>query len=100
MVELQTLRRPYERMMGNWSRVAGEIFLDWLAPLSGLRWIDVGCATPRSPSCSSNGVALIPRTFVLCAPFWSGSAHVMALGPVVVEQRTPQGDSGNSNPVR
>jgi len=33
----------YERMMGNWSRLAGAIFLDWLAPLSGLRWIDVGC---------------------------------------------------------
>jgi ubiquinone/menaquinone biosynthesis C-methylase UbiE len=33
----------YEQMMGVWSRSAGEIFLDWLAPLSGLRWIDVGC---------------------------------------------------------
>lgn len=33
----------YEQMMGKWSRSAGEIFLDWLAPLSGLRWIDVGC---------------------------------------------------------
>jgi ubiquinone/menaquinone biosynthesis C-methylase UbiE len=33
----------YERMMGNWSRRAGEIFLDWLAPSHGLRWIDVGC---------------------------------------------------------
>src|SRR5947208_6272291 len=33
----------YERMMGVWSRLAGEIFLDWLAPRSGLRWIDVGC---------------------------------------------------------
>ncbi len=33
----------YEQMMGIWSRFAGEIFLDWLAPLSGLRWIDVGC---------------------------------------------------------
>ncbi len=36
----------YERMMGNWSRLAGEIFLDWLAPLSGLRWIDIGCIKP------------------------------------------------------
>jgi ubiquinone/menaquinone biosynthesis C-methylase UbiE len=35
----------YERMMGNWSRLAGEIFLDWLAPLSGLRWIDIGCGS-------------------------------------------------------
>src|SRR5216684_2398081 len=33
----------YERMMGKWSRLAGEIFLDWLAPPAGLRWIDVGC---------------------------------------------------------
>ena len=33
----------YERMMGVWSRLAGEVFLDWLAPRPGLRWIDVGC---------------------------------------------------------
>ena len=35
----------YERMMGTWSRAAGEIFLDWLAPSRGLRWIDVGCGS-------------------------------------------------------
>src|SRR5215469_3666583 len=33
----------YEQMMGIWSRSAGEIFLDWLAPTKGLRWIDIGC---------------------------------------------------------
>jgi ubiquinone/menaquinone biosynthesis C-methylase UbiE len=33
----------YEQMMGIWSRLAGEIFLEWLAPPSGLRWIDIGC---------------------------------------------------------
>lgn len=33
----------YERMMGIWSRLAGDVFLDWLAPAPGLRWIDVGC---------------------------------------------------------
>ena len=33
----------YERMMGKWSRLAGEVFLDWLQPPTGLRWIDVGC---------------------------------------------------------
>lgn len=33
----------YERAMGVWSRLAGEIFLDWLAPPSGLRWLDIGC---------------------------------------------------------
>jgi SAM-dependent methyltransferase len=29
--------------MGKWSQLAGEAFLDWLAPRSGLRWLDVGC---------------------------------------------------------
>lgn len=33
----------YERMMGAWSKLAGEIFLDWLAPRAGLKWVDVGC---------------------------------------------------------
>jgi len=33
----------YERYMGKWSQLAGETFLDWLAPRSGLRWLDVGC---------------------------------------------------------
>jgi ubiquinone/menaquinone biosynthesis C-methylase UbiE len=33
----------YERMMGIWSRLAGEVFLDWLASRPGLRWVDVGC---------------------------------------------------------
>ena len=33
----------YEQMMGIWSRIAGDVFLDWLAPRSGLSWIDVGC---------------------------------------------------------
>jgi len=33
----------YEQMMGKWSRLAGDIFLDWLAPRPGLRWIDIGC---------------------------------------------------------
>ncbi|MEK9280218.1 methyltransferase domain-containing protein [Bradyrhizobium sp. ISRA442] len=33
----------YEQMMGVWSRLAGEVFLDWLKPAQGLLWIDVGC---------------------------------------------------------
>ena len=33
----------YERMMGVWSRLAGDVFLDWVAPGSGLRWVDIGC---------------------------------------------------------
>src|SRR5215204_4301046 len=35
----------YERYMGEWSRLAGETFLGWLAPQSGLRWLDVGCGS-------------------------------------------------------
>jgi ubiquinone/menaquinone biosynthesis C-methylase UbiE len=30
-------------MMGRWSRIAGEIFLDWLAPKPAMLWRDVGC---------------------------------------------------------
>ena len=33
----------YERYMGRWSQLAGDTFLDWLAPAPGLRWLDVGC---------------------------------------------------------
>ena len=33
----------YERMMGVWSRSAGNVFLDWLSPRPGLAWIDIGC---------------------------------------------------------
>jgi SAM-dependent methyltransferase len=33
----------YEAFMGKWSRLVGEVFLDWLAPPAGGRWIDVGC---------------------------------------------------------
>jgi SAM-dependent methyltransferase len=33
----------YERYMGKWSQLAGETFLEWLAPKPGLRWLDVGC---------------------------------------------------------
>jgi len=35
----------YERHMGVWSRLAGDIFLDWLAPKPGLHWIDIGCGS-------------------------------------------------------
>jgi SAM-dependent methyltransferase len=33
----------YERYMGVWSQLAGQAFLDWLAPRPGLRWLDIGC---------------------------------------------------------
>jgi ubiquinone/menaquinone biosynthesis C-methylase UbiE len=33
----------YERYMGYWTRLTGAIFLDWLAPGTGWRWVDIGC---------------------------------------------------------
>jgi ubiquinone/menaquinone biosynthesis C-methylase UbiE len=33
----------YERMMGRWSRIAGERFLKWLDAPKGISWLDVGC---------------------------------------------------------
>jgi ubiquinone/menaquinone biosynthesis C-methylase UbiE len=56
----------YEQMMGIWSRFAGEIFLDWLAPPQGLHWIDVGCG---------NG-AFTERLVERCAP-----AEVQGIDP-------------------
>ena len=35
----------YERGMGVWSQLAGEVFLEWLAPEPDLRWVDVACGT-------------------------------------------------------
>jgi len=35
----------YDQLMGRWSRLVGDIFLDWLAPAPGLRWIDIGCGS-------------------------------------------------------
>ena len=48
----------YERYMGKWSQLAGETFLDWLAPSRNLRWLDVGCG---------NG-AFTGMLFERCAP--------------------------------
>ena len=33
----------YEQMMGKWSQLVGSVFLDWVSPTPGLRWVDVGC---------------------------------------------------------
>lgn len=33
----------YEELMGRWSQLAGQQFLDWLDPAPGLSWLDVGC---------------------------------------------------------
>ncbi len=35
----------YDLYMGRWSRQVAPHFLDWLAPASGLEWLEVGCGT-------------------------------------------------------
>ena len=35
----------YERAIGRWSRAVAPIFLQWIAPPAGARWLDVGCGT-------------------------------------------------------
>ncbi len=37
--------QAYERGMGIWSHLVGQDFLEWLAPVPGLRWIDIACGT-------------------------------------------------------
>jgi SAM-dependent methyltransferase len=56
----------YERLMGRWSRLAGEVFLDWLDMPKNLRWLDVGCG---------NG-AFTEVLIARCAPL-----EVMAVDP-------------------
>lgn len=56
----------YERLMGRWSRLVGEAFLDWLDAPKGLRWLDAGCG---------NG-AFTEMLIARCAP-----ATVMAVDP-------------------
>jgi ubiquinone/menaquinone biosynthesis C-methylase UbiE len=56
----------YERLMGRWSRLAGEIFLDLLEIPAKLRWLDVGCGNGAFTE------ALIAR----CAP-----SEVVAVDP-------------------
>jgi SAM-dependent methyltransferase len=56
----------YERLMGRWSRLVGEEFLNWLGLPQGLRWLDVGCG---------NG-AFTEELIARCTP-----ATVMAIDP-------------------
>jgi ubiquinone/menaquinone biosynthesis C-methylase UbiE len=35
----------YEPYVGRWSRLVAPRFLDWIGPLPGLSWLDVGCGT-------------------------------------------------------
>ena len=35
----------YELMMGRWSVLVGERFIDWIGIPNGLRWLDIGCGS-------------------------------------------------------
>ncbi len=35
----------YEHFVGRWSRPVAQEFLKWLAPVPGIRWLDIGCGT-------------------------------------------------------
>lgn len=48
----------YEQYMGRWSQLVGVVFLEWLAPATGLHWLDIGCG---------NG-AFTELVFEHCAP--------------------------------
>ena len=58
----------YDRYMGQWSKAAGRVFLDWVQAPAGADWLDVGCGTGIFTSlvleCSSprNVVAVDPST--------------------------------------
>ena len=58
--------RAYEGLMGRWSRIVAETFLDWLDTPNNLRWLDVGCG---------NG-AFTEELIARCAP-----AAVTAIDP-------------------
>ena len=64
--KLFTDGEAYERLMGRWSRLIGQTFLNWLGLPNGLRWLDVGCG---------NG-AFTEEIIARCVP-----AAVMAIDP-------------------
>ena len=64
--ELFTDGEAYERLMGRWSRLVADAFLDWLKAPKNLMWLDVGCG---------NG-AFTEELIARCAP-----AAVTAIDP-------------------
>lgn len=46
---------PYDYFMGRWSRLVATLFIDWLSPRSGLRWLDLGCGSGALSETILNG---------------------------------------------
>jgi ubiquinone/menaquinone biosynthesis C-methylase UbiE len=77
----------YEKIMGTWSRAAGKIFLEWLAPSRGLRWIDVGCGTGAFAELIIEGWAPAEVQGVDPSDAQLASARTRPLGQIVKFQR-------------
>ncbi len=58
----------YERAMGIWSQLAGQVLLDWLAPSLGLRWVDVGCGNGAFTELLVRRCAPSERPSTRCVP--------------------------------
>ena len=56
----------YETSMGTWSRLVGNVFIEWLQVARDLKWLDVGCGNGAFSSLISNS----------CFP-----SHVVAIDP-------------------
>lgn len=89
----------YERGMGGWSVPAGEVFLDWVTPAAGLRWLDVGCgngvfselAMRRCAPVSMNGIDPSPAQISYAQSRPGAQGAVFQLGDAMA---LPFGDDG------
>jgi SAM-dependent methyltransferase len=78
----------YEDFMGKWSQLVGDVFLQWLAPAAGWRWIDVGCGNgaftaklvERCAPLSVHGVDPSPAQLAFARERFAPGAAEFALG--------------------
>jgi SAM-dependent methyltransferase len=76
--------------MGQWSQLVGDVFLDWLRPPPGLRWLDVGCGNGAFTELVVERCA--PSAVVGIDPSEAQLAHSRArIAPAVAQFR--QGDA-------
>jgi ubiquinone/menaquinone biosynthesis C-methylase UbiE len=57
----------YHQTMGKWSQLAGDLFLNWLSPPTGVHWIDIGCGSGAftellTERCSPKSVVGVDRS--------------------------------------